>query len=267
MTLPSQRHPVPGSRWILQGLERVITWARMSFKPSKSRSMVLKKGKVVNKFHFSVSGTVIPTITEQPVKSLGKLFDSSLKDSAAIQNSNKNLELGSPRLTSPVCLVDLKPGSTSILSCRRVLWPMLIYAVPMTTVESLERKISGFLRKWLRPSPQSYQRCLYGTSNILQLPFSGLTEEFKVVSTREALQYRDSRDCKVSSAGIEVRTGRKWKAEKASGDGRVTPEYKGTGGQCVDRQSRFGLTSQRPWSARAVARKYTIYSRKRSEQA
>ncbi|TWW80121.1 hypothetical protein D4764_10G0011510 [Takifugu flavidus] len=44
---------------------------------------------------------------------------------------------------------------------------------------------------------------------------SGLTEEFKVARTREALQYRDSRDCKVSSAGIEVKTGRKWKAEKA----------------------------------------------------
>ena len=36
-----------------------------------------------------------------------------------------------------------------------------------------------------------------------------------VVHTREALQYRDSRDYKVSSAGIEVRTGRKWKAGKA----------------------------------------------------
>lgn len=85
---------VPGSRWILQGLERLITWARMTFKPSKSRSMVLKRGKVVDKFRFSISGTVIPTITEQPVKSLGKLFDSSLKDSAAIQKSNKELGLG-----------------------------------------------------------------------------------------------------------------------------------------------------------------------------
>ncbi|KAI2645803.1 Regulatory protein RecX [Labeo rohita] len=60
----------------------------------------------------------------------------------------------------------------------------------MTTVESLERKISGFLRKWLG------------------LPRS-------LISTREALQYRDSRDCKVSSASIEVRTGRKWNAGKA----------------------------------------------------
>lgn len=36
---------VPGSRWILQGLEKLITWARMNFKPSKSRSMVLKEGE------------------------------------------------------------------------------------------------------------------------------------------------------------------------------------------------------------------------------
>lgn len=71
---------VPGCRWILQGLERLISWARMSFKPSKSRSMVLKKGKVTDKFRFSISGTIIPSITEQPVKSLGKLSDSSLKD-------------------------------------------------------------------------------------------------------------------------------------------------------------------------------------------
>lgn len=52
---------------------------------------------------------------------------------------------------------------------------------------------------------------LYGTSNTLQLPFSGLTEKFKVAHTREVLQYRDQ---KVSAAGIEVRTGRKWRAER-----------------------------------------------------
>lgn len=38
---------VPGSRWILQGLEQMISWARMRFKSAKSRSLLLKKGKVV----------------------------------------------------------------------------------------------------------------------------------------------------------------------------------------------------------------------------
>ena len=53
---------------------------------------MLKKGKVVDKFRFSLSGTAIPSITEQPVKSLGKLFDSTLRDTAAIQKTTKDLE-------------------------------------------------------------------------------------------------------------------------------------------------------------------------------
>ncbi|KAK1789677.1 hypothetical protein P4O66_015578, partial [Electrophorus voltai] len=134
--------------------------------------------------------------------------------SAAIQKSND--ELGA-------CLTKVDksglPGrfkawlyQHSILP--RVLWPLLVYEVPLTTVDSLERKISSFLQKWLGLPQSLTSAALYGTSNILQLPFSGLTEEFKVAHTREVLQHRDSRDCKVSSAGTEVRTGRKWQAEK-----------------------------------------------------
>ena len=43
----------------------------MSFKPVKSRSLVLKKGKTFDKYHFTVGGTQIPSISEKPVKSLG----------------------------------------------------------------------------------------------------------------------------------------------------------------------------------------------------
>lgn len=60
---------VPGGRWILQGLEKLIRWARMEFKPAKSRSLVLKKGKVTDRFQFSIKGAKIPSLSEQPVKS------------------------------------------------------------------------------------------------------------------------------------------------------------------------------------------------------
>lgn len=69
---------VPGCRLILEGLQKLMEWARMSFKPSKSRSMVLKKGKVDDKFRFNIAGTPIPSITEKPVKSLGKMFNRTL---------------------------------------------------------------------------------------------------------------------------------------------------------------------------------------------
>lgn len=74
---------VPGSRWILKGLEELITWARMSFKPVKSISLVLKKGKAINKYRFTLGSTQIPSIIEKPVKSLGKVFDSS-RETASI---------------------------------------------------------------------------------------------------------------------------------------------------------------------------------------
>jgi len=83
---------VPGARWILKGLEEITTWARMCFKPTKSRSLVLKKGKVSNKFRFTLGTTQVPSITEKPVKSLGKVFDCSLKDTAAICATNLELE-------------------------------------------------------------------------------------------------------------------------------------------------------------------------------
>lgn len=48
---------------------------------------------------------------------------------------------------------------------------------------------------------------MYGRTNKLRLPFSSLTEEFMVTRAREVLLWRGK---KVSSAGIEGRTGRTW---------------------------------------------------------
>lgn len=93
----------------------------------------------------------------------------------------------------------------------QMLWPLLVYTVPITTVKSLERNISVCQKGLGHPRSLTCR-----TSNTLCLPFRGLTEEFKVACTREALQCRDSRDCKVSLAGINVKIGRKRKVQ----DGR-----------------------------------------------
>lgn len=50
----------------------------MSFNAGNSRSLVWKKSRVYDKVRFSMSG--IPTILEKPVKSLGKTFNSNLRD-------------------------------------------------------------------------------------------------------------------------------------------------------------------------------------------
>lgn len=83
---------VPGARWILQGLERLMSWACMSFKPAKSRSLVLKKGKVTDRFRFRLGDHQIPSVTERPVKSLGKVFNYSLNDRDSNKATGADLE-------------------------------------------------------------------------------------------------------------------------------------------------------------------------------
>ncbi|KAJ7995783.1 hypothetical protein DPEC_G00248170 [Dallia pectoralis] len=68
---------VPEGRWILEGL---TTAARMEFKPAKSRSLVLKRGRVQDRFRFKIGEDTIPTVTEKPVKSLGKWYRADLTD-------------------------------------------------------------------------------------------------------------------------------------------------------------------------------------------
>nr|XP_057943465.1 uncharacterized protein LOC131138512 [Doryrhamphus excisus] len=206
---------VTGCRWLLRGLERSIIWARMMFKPAKSRSLVLRKGKVEDKHRFNLNGVPIPSVSEKPVKSLGKIFDSTLKDKAAVQSANAELKTW-------LSVVDKSglPGKFKAWIYQhgilpRLLWPLLIYEVPVSIVEGFERNISQYLRRWLGLPKSLSSIALYGNTNKLQLPFTGLTEEFKVTRAREVLLYRDSADTRVSSAGITVRTGRKWRAQEA----------------------------------------------------
>ena len=232
---------VPGCRWILQGLEKLIQWARMSFKPAKSRSLVVKKGKVTDRFRFNIEGKQIPTISEKPVKSLGKVFDSSLKDSSSVQSTCQELD-------SWLRAVDRSgvPGKFKAWIYQhgilpRILWPLLVYEVPMSTVETLERKVSSCLRRWLGLPRSLSSIALYGNSTKLRLPLKSLEEEFKVTRTREVLMYRDSRDPKVAQAGVVVKTGRKWSAKAAVLDAESRLRQKDLVGVVAHGRAGLGL--------------------------
>ena len=64
---------VMGGKWLLKGLERNMIWARMHFKPAKSRSLVFKKGKVMGKVRFTVAGETIPTLSESLLRAWARL--------------------------------------------------------------------------------------------------------------------------------------------------------------------------------------------------
>ena len=58
---------------MLTALTVVATWARMKFKPAKSRYLVTKKGKTTERFKLHIPNEEIPYIVKSPIKCLNKV--------------------------------------------------------------------------------------------------------------------------------------------------------------------------------------------------
>ncbi|KAK3759133.1 hypothetical protein RRG08_033378 [Elysia crispata] len=68
------------ARRMLECIDVLMAWCRMKFKPKKSRSLSVKKGTIDATTIFTVANQQIPMVSHEPVKSLGRWYDSSMKD-------------------------------------------------------------------------------------------------------------------------------------------------------------------------------------------
>ena len=66
LTLTTETHMQ--ARWMLSVLEETANWARMIFKPNKSRSLIIRKDKQTDRFIVKIQGEDIPSITDNSVK-------------------------------------------------------------------------------------------------------------------------------------------------------------------------------------------------------
>lgn len=78
---------------------------------------------------------------------------------------------------------------------------------------------------------------MYGQRNKLKLPMSSLNEEIMVT---KVLHYRKTSDPKVSLAGIEVRIGRKWRAQDAVEQAESQLRHSVLVGPVASGQARLG---------------------------
>ena len=83
----------PASKIALQITVVSLKWARMKLKPQKSRSLVIKGGKCIDEQPFQVAGEIIPSIQKEPLKTLGRVYNSSVTDRQAQDNLKKIMEL------------------------------------------------------------------------------------------------------------------------------------------------------------------------------
>ena len=80
--------------WIIRKLNKTIEWAGMKFKPRKSRSVVIVKGKIESRYCFRIQGTNIPTIKDSAIKCLSKWYNETLKDSENVKRFKQQVSSG-----------------------------------------------------------------------------------------------------------------------------------------------------------------------------
>merc|ERR1712237_256967 len=123
------------ARKILTRLQQVIEWAGMKFKPQKSRSLSLHKGKVKPEVSFSVAGEAIPTVSQQPVKSLGRMYDASLKDTGRARETRDNTKSALEKNDKCALQGKFKVWIFQHVLLPKLLWLLLIYDICTSTVE------------------------------------------------------------------------------------------------------------------------------------
>ena len=77
---------------ILRRLEECMDWGQLTLKKKKSKSLVLRKGKWDNEFHFSLGEEVMPSVSDQAVKSLGNWYTEELRDMKRVAEIRGKIE-------------------------------------------------------------------------------------------------------------------------------------------------------------------------------
>ncbi len=179
------------TRRLLGKLQENIKWARLKIKPNKSRSISIVKGELKN-VRFSIDDDPIPTVSEQPVKSLGRWYNASLRDKDQVKQIRQDITSSLENINKTLLPGKLKLWCLQFGLLPRVIWPLTIYEVPITTVEKMERTITSYVKRWLGVPRCLTNISLYG-KGVLELPITSLVVEYKCSKVRLLMTLKDSR--------------------------------------------------------------------------
>ena len=193
---------------LLDKLVGKLEWAGLSVKPEKCRSLVIIKG-VVSQRTPQIQGNPITSITEKPVKYLGKVYNKSLNDQEQAGEVLKELKQGLKKIGKTMIPGRYKAWMVQHMLLPRLMWPLTIYNIPESKVEEMQRLITVRLKSWLGLPRSLSVACMYTRSGKLQLPYSELTEEVKAAKARVYTTFEESEDPCVRGAELKVDGGRK----------------------------------------------------------
>ncbi|XP_060608354.1 uncharacterized protein LOC132760383 [Ruditapes philippinarum] len=207
-----------------------------------------EEGESNRQIQLTIQKEEIPSLVNNPVKCLGKWFDSTLKDTKSQGRLKQQVEEGLKRIDKSELPGKYKAWIFQHGLLARLIWPLIINEIPISLVEKLEQSVSKHQRRWLGLPPSFTSLGLYSRSSKLQMPFNSLVEEYKVAKARLLLTLRDSSDEKISGAGIEIRTGRKWSVKQAVDRAESSLKLQDIVGTTNKGREGLGIRLKQRWS-------------------
>ena len=198
---------------LISFMDELMIWCRMKFKPQKSRSLSLRKGKLNQNINFEIGGQRIPTVSDLPVKSLGRWYDESMKDTNQVKETSKTLQEGLLKINRCLLQGKYKVWCLQHVFIQMLLWPVLVYEISTSAVEKIEAKINKYTQKWLGLPLGLSDVAMYCKQAKLKLPLKSIREEFKSGKVRFQMMLDDSKDKAIKSLNPTLKTGRKWKVK------------------------------------------------------
>ena len=174
----------------------LLGWCRMEFKPAKSRSLALTRGKLRENVFFFVADQRIPIVSEDHVKNLGRIFDADLSNKKQEEAVKKQCKEGMDAIDRAPLPGKYKVWISQFVLLPRLLWPLTIYEIGLPFVESLEKSISRRIRVWLGLPPVLSSIALYSESERLRMPLISIAEEYRVGKIRTQLMISNSANSK-----------------------------------------------------------------------
>ena len=188
------------------------------------------------------------TVAEEPVKSLGRWYETPLSDKGRGMQVQKQVQEGIKAIDKSGLPGKYKAWCLQFGLLPRILWPLTIYNVGVARVEKMEQMISAKFRKWLGFPRMLSTNALYGKSNILLLPCSSLVEEFKCRKVGMAMMMRESPDSVIAGMEPRVESMRKWNPVHEMEKGIEAAKFKEIRGAVANGREGIGCRKVQWWS-------------------
>ena len=209
---------VPMTEILLKRTEVAVAWARMKLKPEKSRSLVIQNGRSVDEEPFSVGGVVIPSLQSKPLRTLGRDYTPAVNDLWAKDMLEKKVTSGLKQLNKSQAKGTMKLWAMHHILLQQVRWDLMVYDLPLTFIEGLEKQFNKRIRQWLGVARCLTDVALYAKGSPCPLPFVSLVHLFKSVKVTSHLQLLESSHSEVVQNVIPSRApgAVKWRLSEVS---------------------------------------------------